>query len=202
MLSNLYYDYFLCNLKSYVGIDFPITKVLFYLTLALIVVTFFLYFQNRTILFALKRLYKHKCIDRESAQTIEELHLTKRKYILYLLKTQSMLSHYIRRVPLGKKEVKTAETEDTETLATDDLKTETLHPEEDKPTETEHTETITKVDFKTDTFYLDEKYFVRSKNIIDRGEEPLSRPLLSSIAFLVVFIVLFFTMPSILTLLF
>ena len=167
MLSDLYYNYFLLNLKSYVGVDFPITAVLFALTLGLILSTFFLYFQNRTILFALKRLYKHKCLDEESAQTIEELHLTKRKYILYLLKSQSMLAHYIHRIPAS--------------------------PEEGA---------LGKVDFENDKFYLDARYFQRAKGIIDRGEEPLSRPILSSCAFLTVFIILFFTMPSILSLLF
>ena len=164
MLSNLYYDYFLLNLKSYIGVDFPITMVLFALTLGLILSTFFLYFQNRTILFALKRLYKHKCLDEESAKTISELHLTRRKYILYLLKSQSMLSHYIHRIPSD---------------PTKDL--------------------LSKVDFENDKFYLDERYYQRAKGIIDRGEEPLSRPILSSFAFLIVFIILFFTMPSILS---
>ncbi len=179
MFSTLYYDYYLCNLKSYVGIDFPITAVLFYLTIGLILATFFVYFQNRSILYALKRLYKHKCIDKESAQTIEELHLTKRKFILYMLRGQSMLSHYIRRV-VPKFE------------GSEDIKVSL----EQTPVE------LTKVDFKRDKFYLDEKYFTRAKGIIDRGEEPFSRPLLSSIAFLVVFLILFFTMPSILSLLF
>ena len=171
MFSTLYYDYFKCNLKSYIGVDFPITAVLFFLTLGLIIATFFLYFQNRTILFALKRTYKHGCLDAESAQTIEELHLTKRRYVCYLLSTQSMLSHYIRRIPIG---------DGTE----------------------ENSKNPTRVNLKTDKFYLDERYFERSKGIIDRGEEPFSRPLLSSIAFLVVFVVLFFAMPSILSLLF
>ena len=50
MLSTLYYDYFRCNLKEYVGVDFPITAVIFYLTIGLILATFFIYVQNRTIL--------------------------------------------------------------------------------------------------------------------------------------------------------
>ncbi|MBR2612120.1 MAG: hypothetical protein IKC72_03530 [Clostridia bacterium] len=172
MLSTLYYDYFRCNLKEYVGVDFPITAVIFYLTIGLILATFFIYVQNRTILYALKRLYKHKCLDEESAQTIEELHLTKHKFILHMLKGQSMLSHYVRRVP-----TRTEEDENTPVL-------------------------LRKVDFRTDKFYLDENYFTRSKAIIDRGEEPISHPLLSSLCFLVVFLILFFTMPSILSLLF
>jgi hypothetical protein len=172
MFSTLYYDYFRCNLKQYVGVDFPITAVIFYLTVGLILATFFIYVQNRAILYALKRLYKHKCFDKESAQTIEELHLKKHKFILYMLRGQSMLSHYVRRVlPIS---------------------------EQDDASKTQ----LRKVDFQTDKFYLDEKYFTRSKGIIDRGEEPLSRPLLSSLAFFVVFLVLFFTMPSILSLLF
>ena len=96
-----------------------------------------------------------------------------------------MLTHYIRRVV--PKPVTTGEVEKNEDGEA---------PKEEIPVE------LTRVNFKTDKFYLDEKYFPRAKSIIDRGEEPLSRPILSSVAFLVVFMVLFFTMPSILTLLF
>ena len=196
MFSTLYYDYFLCNLKEYTGVDFPITAILFYLTLGLILATFFLYYQNRTILFALKRLYKHKCIDRESAKTIEELHLTKRKYILYMLKHPSMLAHYIHRVPKGTEIVSESVTNTEEKNTDAPQQTETKNTSEDTPPE------LSRIDFTTDKFYLDETYFPRAKGIIDRGEEPLSRPILSSLAFLVVFAVLFFTMPSILSLLF
>ena len=176
MLSGLYYDYFLCNLKNYVGVDFPITAVMFAITLGLVIATFLVYFKNKSILHALKRLYKHKCMDKESAQTIEELHLTKRHAILYMLKNQSMLSHYVRRV--GEEEY-----------------TYESYLENKKAP-------LPKVDFSVARFYLDPNYFTRAKAIIDRGEEPISRPILSAILFLVVFVILMFMMPSILSLLF
>ncbi len=176
MLSTIYYDYFLCNLKSYVGVDFPIVRVLFYLTLGLVAATFLVYYKNRCIFFALKRLYKHKCLDPESAQTVEELHLTKHRAILYMLKNQSMLSHYVRRV--GEEE----------------YTYETYLENKKAP--------LPKVDFESARFYLDQNYLPRAKSIVERGEEPISKPILSSTFFLVVFMILLFVMPSVLSLLF
>ena len=49
MLRTLYYEYFLCNLKSYIGVDFPISAVLFWLMLGLILATFFVHFKDKSI---------------------------------------------------------------------------------------------------------------------------------------------------------
>ena len=176
MLRSLYYDYFLCNLKYYVGIDFPINAVLFCLTLGLILATFFVHFKDRSIHHVLRRLYKHECLDPERAETVEELHLTKRHAILYMLKNRSMLSHYVRRV---------GEEEYTYEDYLQNKKT-----------------SMPKVDLKEARFYLDPSYFLRAKGIIDRGEEPISKPILSSLIFLAVYLILMFSMPSILNLLF
>lgn len=176
MLRTLYYEYFLCNLKPYVGVDFPISAVFFFLTLGLILATFLVYLKDKSIHHALRRLYKHGCFDAEKAQTVEELHLTKRHAILYMLKNRSMLSHYVRRV--GEEEY-----------------TYESYLENKKAP-------LPKVDLASARFYLDPSYFPRAKAIIDRGEEPISKPILSALLFLVIYLVLLFTMPSILNLLF
>ena len=176
MLRRLYYEYFLCNLNTYVGIDFPISAVLFFLTLGLILAVFFVYFKDKSIHHALRRLYKHGCLEPERAQTVEQLNLTKRYAILYMLKNQSMLTHYVRRV------------------GEDDYTYESYLENKKAP--------LPKVDLKSARFYLDPAYFPRAKSIIDRGEEPISKPILSSLLFLCIYLILLFTMPSILSLLF
>lgn len=176
MLRTLYYDYFLCNLDRYIGVDFPISAVLFCLMLGLVLATFFIHFKDKNIHHALRRLYKHECLSPESAETVEELNLTKRRAILYMLKNKSMLSHYVRRV--GEEE----------------YTYETYLENKKAP--------FPKVDLKTARFYLDSDYFSRAKGIIDRGEQPISKPVLSSLLFLVLYLILLFTMPSILNLLF
>ena len=176
MLRTLYYEYFLCNLNSYIGVDFPISAVLFWLMLGLILATFFVHFKDKSIHHALRRLHKHGCLDPESAQTVEELKLTKRHAILYMLKNQSMLTHYVRRV--GEEEY-----------------TYESYLENKKAP-------LPKVDLKSARFYLDPSFFPRAKGIIDRGEQPISKPILSSVLFLVIYLIVLFTMPSILNLLF
>ena len=176
MLRTLYYEYFLCNLKTYIGVDFPISAVFFCLTLGLIAATFLVHFKDKSIHHALRRLYKHGCMDAESAQTVEELHLAKRHAICYMLKNKSMLSHYVRRV--GEEEY-----------------TYESYLENKKAP-------LPKVDLSTARFYLDATYFARAKGIIDRGEQPISKPILSSLLFFVVYLILLFTMPSILSVLF
>ncbi len=175
-LYAFYKRYLLLNLKDYpnIGIDFPITAVLFILALGLIATTIAVNIRRAKIAAVVMRLCRLDATSEDRAITISEMRLNTKSYRSLLSKTDGELATIVARVGAV------------------------------KPTYEEYMSKKyknDKIDFTQARFYISKEGSERAGRILDIGAPTVLNTILFSVLILAIFICLTFLMPGLMSIL-
>ena len=168
-------ELFLLNLYDYEHIKFrmPIGMILTFLAIALAAATFFITYRKRYTYTFFTQLIRHNADCEERAKTLKELRLADYGALKRALSRSGQLTYMIKRV------------------------------DEVKPTYEEARKRgfkYAKIDFTTERFYINPESLAKVKQIENTSYPAWWKPVVASIAILVVFAVLLICMPKLLEL--
>lgn len=179
MFIEFYNKVFNINLNDYenIGINFPINKILFAITVAICIACIFVEIQRKHTKDLVRKLTRHEACSEDSAKTLEQLGLNGGFFIKRQLKSDtSFTSRLIKRV--GEKEYTYEEY----------VK---LQKQKKLPKE--------KIDFNTARFYLNEKEELRRKHIIENYNPSIWRTVMLCALMLTIYICIALLVPGILS---
>ena len=180
MFIDFYNEIFNINLQDYenIGINFPINKVLFIITVTLCVACILMDIQRKYTKDLVRQLVRHEATSLDTAKTLEELGLKDSIFIKWQLKSDtSFIRRLVKRV---------GQTEYTYEEYVELQKKKKLPKEE--------------IDFATAKFYLNENEELRKKHILERYNPSILRTLMWCVLMLAVYICIALLVPEILSL--
>ena len=172
---DFYQKYFLINLNDYsnIGIDLEINKLLFIVTLAIILATLAISLIRSTMHIALKRMVRKEALSEDSAMTLDELGINSLALRL-ALSNDGILTKIIGRA--GEKQY--------------------TYEEYIEYSKKKHKKE--KTDFKSAKFYIRESAMDRAQSILDSNDTPILHTALFCVLIFAIFVVLTLMMPDIL----
>lgn len=179
MLIDFYEKYFLVNLKDYpnIGIDFEITKIIFYFTLGIIIASIAINYIRSQMYTVVKSLMRREAFSTETALTLDELGINTAG-VRRTLKSGSQLMKAVTRI--GKTKSYSFE-EYLELMKKKNFKDE-------------------EINFAEDKFYIHPSNMPSAEKIYMSGTASALHTALFSVLLLAIFVCLMFLMPEILTL--
>ena len=175
-MFKFYKKIFLLNLKDYpnIGIDLPITVVLFFLFLAFMLVTIIVNYRRAKMELMIRQLKRHNALNQENAKTLTELRLN--SFIFRrLLSVEGQLTKLVQRV--GEKEYTY---EEYLALSSKDRKN--------------------KINFAEAKFFIRESEKERAEKIMDAPTPTVLNTILLSVLIIALFICVSLALPSLLEL--
>ena len=179
MFIDFYNEIFNVNLLDYenIGINFPINKVLFAITVTLCIACVFMDIQRKYTKDLVRQLVRHEATSIDNARTLEELGIKDSFFVKWQLKSDTSFIHrLVKRIG----EAEYTYEEYIELQKQKKLKKET-------------------VDFKTARFYLNEKEELRKKHILERYNPSILRTSMWCVLMLVIYICIAILVPEVLS---
>ena len=170
-------DFFFLNLIKYENIlfYFPIGMLLTLLTVAMCAAVFVINHRNGYICAMIKQLLRHGATDETSAKTLKELHLDKTYGLKGALSRSGQLSFLVKRAG----DVKISYEEFVKSQKKRGYKEE-------------------KIDFSEARFYLSQEQLNRAKGTLEKNGASLWKPILLSIIFIAIWVLLALFLPDLL----
>ena len=180
MFIEFYNEIFNINLNDYenLGINFPINKVLFAITVTICAACIFIELERKSTKDLIKGLTRHKAFSEESAKTLEELGLSGFFVKMILKSDTSFLKKLVKRVG-----------------APEYTYEEYLALQKGKKLPKDN------IDFTTARFYLDSAQENRRNHIMDNYNPSILHTVLLCVLMLVIYICVALLVPEILSLL-
>ena len=179
MFIEFYNKVFNINLSDYenIGLNFPINKVLFAITVVICAACIFVELQRKYTKDLVCQLIRHEASGEDSAKTLEELGLDSSFFVKRIIGSEtSFVSRLVKRV--GKVEYTYEEY---------------IALQKEKKLEREV------IDFTTARFYLDSKQENRKKHIIENYNTSIVRTVMLCVMMLAIYICIALLIPEILS---
>ncbi len=171
----LFLKYVFLNFKDYknLNFNFPIGLILLFFIIAFPITVFFINKKKNTVTFAVKQLLRHEALDEESAKTLSSLRLSKSKSFKRMIVSGGQLSSMIKIVGYKKPSYE-----------------EYIEAKKEKKTE--------KINLDEIKIFLSKDSKKKAETIAEAELTPIWKPILISLAGIIIIAILFVFMPEIL----